>query len=291
MVAEGPATLTWVAPPSAWCRAKSLSAPPGYCGPLSSVRKHRNNSLTGRSGWTGGFVGKLYDVTATTTSKDVWMESYSDFETAVLCGMGTGSWWDRVLVGQQLMSSSPSTATPSHHPANAGEPSPGQSSGGSMNGNGSVSTPSAPGSSPLMSAALWKQAGTPQNSESHQRVAKSFTQHWWGLKPLEWSAALHQPWPPALPKTAWVVNSHLQITWGRVPSAQSKKMLFYNGLLTKSAVTQTAWQAASGTSGGVITVIAEGINLLPIFSWLHQRRRLKRGRVSAKCYGVKPFSI
>ena len=45
------------------------------------------------------------------------MESYGDFETAALCGMGTGSWWDGVLVGQQLTSSSPSTATPKEDPA------------------------------------------------------------------------------------------------------------------------------------------------------------------------------
>ena len=131
----------------------------------------------------------------------------------------------------------------------------------------------------------------PKTQESHQRAAERFAQPWRGLKPLEQSTGLCQPWPPVLPKTTRVVNSHLQITRGQVPSAQSEKMLFYTGLLAESAVTQTAWQAASGTRGGVITVIAEGINSLPIFSWLHQPRRLKCGRVSAKCYGVKPFSI
>jgi len=151
--------------------------------------------------------------------------------------------------------------------------------------------PVPPGSSPPTSAALCKQAGAPQISQSHQRAAESFAQPCQGLKPLERSIAPCQPGPPVLPKTTRGVHPHPETTRGWVPSALSKKMLFRNGLLAESAATQRARQAASGTSGGVITVIAEGVNSLPIFSWLHRPRRLKRGRVSAKCYGVKPFSI
>lgn len=90
-----------------------------------------------------------------------------------------------------------------------------------MSGNGSVSAHSAPGSSALMSAALCKQAGAPQTSESHHRAAESCSQPWWALKPVEQSGVLHQPQPPVLLRNAQGVNSHLQITRGRMPSAQS----------------------------------------------------------------------
>lgn len=71
-------------------------------------------------------------------------------------------------------------------------------------------------------------------------------------------------------------------------------MLVYNGPLAESAVPQPARQAASGTWGGVIAVIAEGRNSLPIFSWLQRARRLKRGRVSAKvlrCEAIFHFEL
>lgn len=57
VVAEGPAALPWVAPPSARCQARSPSAPLGTCGPLSSVGTHAETKVS--QGGQGGLCGKM----------------------------------------------------------------------------------------------------------------------------------------------------------------------------------------------------------------------------------------
>lgn len=108
-----------------------------------------------------------------------------------------------------------------------------------------------------------------------------------GLQPLERSAALGLQRSPQV--SGWLIPSVDRPGPGRPCPDQKAAGLQWSACRKCRHANHAAgciWH-----QGRVITVIAEGIDSLPLLSWLRQPRRLKRGRVSAKCYGVKPFSI